>query len=485
MLAATGTSCCYATARNLPQWLMAKFFKWLFIGLLTLVVLLGALAFGLHLWISTGDFRQRIEREASNALGVPVVMGSIAVDVWPFPAVALGGLTIQSQPPVTLERLELRPRLRALLNGQLSIATLILRKVVLPQQGVDAILLAMQKKKQLASQPQVVQVVPTQKQTAAPVAVLPATDAMQWLPRRTVFDDVTWVSNAGTSTSFEGEVRLGPDALPDSASLKLLRGNLQGLRAKLDREPQAASAAGQTTGEQWALRVDVGGGKIEGKLGLQRVAAGGPAKAAQELVVTGKLETRDVELTALTAPRKPISGLLEASTSLNARAATTAGLVEAMQTLTSFTVRNAVLNGIDLEKAVKSVGMSRGGQTRLQTLAGQVATHGKAADLSNLVASSGYLSASGDVAVSPARALSGHVAVKLAGESKIGSLLGGAVAVPLVVGGTLDAPEVTLSRSALAGAAIGTALMPGVGTGAGAKLGEKLGNGLRGLFGKK
>ena len=55
---------------------------------------------------------------------------------------------------------------------------------------------------------------------------------------------------------------------------------------------------------------------------------------------------------------------------------------------------------------------------------------------------------------------------------------------PLVVGGTLDEPTVSLSRSALLGAAIGTALMPGVGTGAGANLGDRLGEGLKGLFGK-
>lgn len=463
---------------------MARIFKWLVVALVVVVLLLAALAFGLHRWVSTDDFRQRLEREASAALGVPVVMGSIEVDVWPLPAVALGGLTVQSQPPVTLERLEVRPRLQALLQGKLLVSTLILRKVVLPQRGVDAILLAIQKKQQTVSQqPSVPAVQQVQAPSPEPAG---ADDAPQWLPRRTVFDDVTWVSNTGTSTAVEGEARLGPDALPDSATLKLIRGNLQGLRAKLEREPQAAAVAGQPpAGDQWALRVDVGGGKIEGKLGLQRVPVAGADKAARELVVSGKLETRDVELTALTAPAKPLSGLLEASTSLNARAATTAALVEALQTQTSFTVRNATLNGIDLEKAVKTVGMSRGGQTRLQTLVGQVATRGKAVQLSNLVASSGLLSASGNVEVSPAKVLSGHVVVNLSGESKLGSALGAAVGIPLVVGGTLEAPEVTLSRSALFGAALGTALMPGVGTGAGAKLGDKLGEGLRGLFGKK
>ena len=62
--------------------------------------------------------------------------------------------------------------------------------------------------------------------------------------------------------------------------------------------------------------------------------------------------------------------------------------------------------------------------------------------------------------------------------------LGQAVGVPLVVGGTLQGPQVTLTRSALLGAAIGTAVMPGVGTGAGASIGEKIGSSLQGLFGK-
>jgi hypothetical protein len=54
--------------------------------------------------------------------------------------------------------------------------------------------------------------------------------------------------------------------------------------------------------------------------------------------------------------------------------------------------------------------------------------------------------------------------------------------VPLVLSGTLDAPEVTLTRGAMIGAAIGTAVMPGVGTGAGASMGDKIGSGLKKLF---
>lgn len=452
---------------------MARLLKWLLWAALAVLLLLAATVFALHRWVGTDDFRQRVEREASAALGVPVVLGSIAVSVWPLPAVAFGGLTVQSKPPVTLERLEVRPQWQALLQGQLRVATLIVRKAVLPQQGIDAILLALQKKPAATA-------VPAAKASAAakPSEAAPATDDLAWLPRRTVLDDVTWVSAKGTSTALEGEARLAPDGLPDSASLKLIRGNLQGLSAQLTREPRAAGQA--STDDQWALRVDVGGGKIEGKLGMQRKAD----KAGRALVLQGKLETRDVEVSALTAPSKPLSGLLEASTTLEARAATTEALVDALQTQTSFTVRNATLHGIDLAKAVKTVGLSRGGQTQLQTLAGHVSTQGRAVQLSNLVASSGALSASGNVAVSPSKALSGQISVNLSGDSKLGNAIGGAVGIPLVVGGTLEAPEVTLSRAALLGAAIGTALMPGVGTGAGAKLGGKVNEGLKKLFGK-
>ena len=53
------------------------------------------------------------------------------------------------------------------------------------------------------------------------------------------------------------------------------------------------------------------------------------------------------------------------------------GLVDALQTQSTFTVRNAVVHGLDLARAVKTVGMSRGGETALDTLAG-VATRARA-----------------------------------------------------------------------------------------------------------
>ena len=475
---------------------MTKIFKWLAFVAFGLVLLFLALVFALHRWVSTDDFKLRLVTEATAALGVPVALGGISVDVWPVPAVALNQINLQTTPAITVGRLEARPQWRPLLQGQLVVATLIIRQAVLPQAGLDAVLAARQARRadlspalpllskqkllthvsigsEAKNTPNLALKTALTTQNATPAAI-------QWLPRRVVLDDVTWVNTAGTATALDGQARLAADGLPDSASLTLIRGNLKGLQAMLQR--QTALGAPDL---QWGLQVDVGGGKVTGPISLQLPIASTSSTPNRPLQLQARLQTHGVEVAALTAPNKPLSGLLDASTTITARAATTAGLGEALQSATTFTVRNAVLNGIDLAKAVKTVGMQRGGETRLDTLTGQITTQGRAAQLKELVASSGALTANGNVNVATDKALSGRIDVALAGDSKLGKALGGAVGIPLSVGGTVAAPQVTLERSALIGGVLGTLVLPGAGTAGGLKLGDRMGQGLKGLFGNK
>ena len=469
---------------------MIKIFKWLAALALGLVLLFVALVFALHRWVSTDDFKQRVTIEATAALGVPVALGGIRVDVWPVPAVALSQISLQTTPAITVGRLEARPQWWPLLQGQLVVATLMVRQAVLPQAGLDAVLAARQARRASLSP----DIKPLSKQkllahesigseaknmpdlTLKTALTTPneAPAAIQWLPRRVVLDDVTWVNTAGAATALDGQASLAADGLPDRASLTLIRGNLKGLQALLERQT-ALGAPDQ----QWALQVDVGGGKVTGPINLQLPTAN------RALQLQAKLQTQGVEVAALTAPNTPLSGLLDASTTVTARAATTAELGEALQTATTFTVRDAVLNGLDLAKAVKTVGMQRGGQTRLDTLTGHITTQGRAAQLKDLVASSGALTANGNVNVTADKALSGRIDVALAGDSKLGKALGGAVGIPLTVGGTVAAPQVTLERSAFIGGVLGTLVLPGAGTAGGLKLGGKVGEGLKSLFGNK
>jgi len=422
--------------------------KWSLAALAALLLFLGTALLLAQRWLSSADFRQRVEAEAGKALGVPVKVTHIGVTLWPLPGVALEGVELRTRQPLSVQRVELRPAWLDLLLGRAAISTLVVRRAVLPQQGIDALLLAWQKLR--ARDPQAGGDLP-----------------LYLLPRRTVLEQLSWVSAKGKTIVLQADIRLDSDAWPQRLELRVLQGRLRGAHLELERRAEHA----------WDVALKLAGGTVQGRLDLQPAAGAGG-----EFVLKGELQTREVELSQLTAPEpsaaaraaQPLSGRLEASTTLDARARQPSALLEALQTNSKFTVRQALLQGIDLAKAVKTVGVSRGGETPLDTLSGQVSTRGKAIELQNLAASSGALSATGQVSVSPSQRLDGRVSVDF----------GGAVGMPLLVGGTVDAPEVALTAGAKIGAAVGTMLMPGVGTGAGASVGGRIGEGLNKLFGK-
>jgi hypothetical protein len=297
------------------------------------------------------------------------------------------------------------------------------------------------------------------KQPGKPSPKASGQPAPMVLPHRAVFDDISWIDEKGQRITVNADGDFTPEGMLEKASFKVVQGRLAGTQGNVKRE-----------GEQWAVRIDVGGGRIAGKLQLR------PGKPAGAQVLTGNLNTDNVEVSALTAPSKPLTGKLQAQTSLRADFREIGQLADVLTTQTKFTVRDALVQGIDLQKAVQSAGMSRGGITQLDTLAGQVATQGKAVQLTNLVATSGALSANGNVSISPTKALSGRVVVDLSRQS-------GAIGVPLAVSGTVDEPSVMLTRGAMVGAALGTLVAPGAGTAAGVSAGDKIGESLKGLFG--
>lgn len=404
---------------------MSKWLKGLAVAAVLGLLLLAGVALALQWWLRTDDFRARAEKEAGAVLGVPLKLGTLSVDLFPLPAVAADQVRVQTQPPITLGRIEARPVWAALLGGRLEIATLVVRQAVLPQTGIGALAAALQKKDKAAAK---------KAQEAEPGKPLV-------LPRNVVLDDITWVDEKGQRITVDARAGLGGDGLLDEASVKVVAGRFAGAHGEIRHE-----------GGEWPLDIAIGGGHVKGTLRLQ------PGKAAGTQLLTGQLNTDNVEVAALTAPSKPLTGKLQAQTTLRSEYREPGQAIDALQTSTHFTVREAVLQNIDLVRAVRTVGLSRGGMTRLEALAGQVNTQGKAVHLTNLVASSGSLTANGNVSISPSRALSGRVNVDLDAR-------GGSLGVPLAVGGTLDDPSVTLTTAAVAGAAVG-----GATTGLGDKL---------------
>jgi uncharacterized protein involved in outer membrane biogenesis len=425
---------------------MKRIWKWLVAVVLVPVLLLAAVAVALQQWVSSADFRDRVAQQLSTALGVRVELGRISVDVWPLPAVALEQVQVKSQPPLSLERVEARPSWLPLLQGRREIATLLVRNAVVPEQALAAIAVAFDR---------------TQRGARQGGRADPARSGPGLLPRRIVLDHLTWVYAKGGSSTADAQVRLDPDGLPGSAKVEVRQGRFQGMRASVTRGDG-----------NWALHADIGGGTVQGPIQIQPGAKG-------ISVVRAQLTTANVELSALTERSRVVTGRLEGQTTLGAELGGPGAIVDSLQSQTRFTVRHAVLHGIDLVQAVKTAGMNRGGETQIDTFAGILVTHGRSVQLNNLVATSGQLSATGNVAMAPDHSLSGRITVDLASRAAAG-----AIAVPLAVGGTLESPSVMLTQGALLGAAIGTLVAPGVGTGAGASIGDRLGEGLRGLLGK-
>ena len=368
--------------------------KWA-IGLVGgVVVLLGAAVAGLAQWAGSADFRLRAQQAATEALGVQVALGEIEITMWPALAIAVRDVRVQTRPALTLAQIDATPVWSSVLLGKPALDALVVRHAVLPQQGILAVVAALQKQ--------------------APKAAARNSDPTANLPRRIELDQVTWVDTSKQRLTVNAEVAFAGELLPETARIEVVGGRYVGARARLERE-----------GDVWQLRADIGDGSISGPLRLQALRGGGWR-------LNGDLTTDRVNVAALTAPSRALTGKLNARTSLQAEFKDPGALLDVLRTQTRFTVRQAVLHGIDLAQAARTLGISRSGETVFDTLAGQVATQGKTVQLSNLVANSGSLAATGQVLLAGDRSLNGKVNVTMAG---------GAIGVPLHVGGTLDAPS--------------------------------------------
>jgi hypothetical protein len=128
---------------------LPKVLTWLLVTLAAVLLLAVAALLAVQHWMGSDDFKQRAEREATQALGVEVTLGKIGLDWWPLPALAVSEITLKTRPPITVGRLEVRPNLGGLLQGRLAVSTVIVRQAVVAQKGVDAVSEALQKKKLL------------------------------------------------------------------------------------------------------------------------------------------------------------------------------------------------------------------------------------------------------------------------------------------------------------------------------------------------
>lgn len=274
--------------------------------------------------------------------------------------------------------------------------------------------------------------------------------------RTLAFKDLTYTSYSGVPVSYEGEIEFSEgDRLPQRAQLRRPDANAP---ATLDATRDGKSADGA---DIYRLALQAGGGTARGQARLATSDSG-------RMTLTGELEPRGVEIQALLESfhrRAFISGRASGDTTLRAEGDTVGELFRSLRTRSTLQVAGARLLRIDLDKAVKSLGEDRAGQTPLDSLSGVMVTQNTAQGLkttfTHVKAVAGAYSATG-------KATLYRREIEAQGTLGVG---GGVVDVPFAAHGPTRKPTFEMAWGSIAGAVIGTAVLPGIGTFLGGKIG--------------
>ncbi len=408
---------------------MARRQTWWMVAAAGLVVLLGALWLAL-VWLipADEDLAAHAAGELQGRLGVPVRLGALHWRLLPVPAIVLEDVATDQPQAITVKKLTAYPDLRALLQ----------RRVVLDRVELDGAVVPQLSLRALGA---------TSRGAPAEAGATPLA--------RFVFRDLTWLSRHGVPVVYDGEIDFDPGWRPRQAGLRR-PGFTPATDLTLTRQGQE---------DRWATRIHVGGGTAHGELQFQTRADG-------RLALDGQLRPSGVDVASAVAAfnRKPvIAGKATGNTVLSAQADTLVGLAQSLHTKTVFTMGASTLLRFDLDKAVRSFGQEHAGQTALDAVSGQLDTQntprGMVTQFTGIKASSGALSASGQ-----ARLANRQITAEFAVD-----LVDGIVGVPLLLSGPADKVAVSVPKGAVAGALLGTAVLPGIGTAIGARVGATLG----------
>jgi len=413
--------------------------RWL-IGIAA-VLLLGT---GALVWVastrlpSDEEVAARISEAFEKRFGVGLKIGGAHWALWPSPVLVLSQVATEQPRPITLRRITLQLKLRKLLQRIVAVDEAEIESLVLPRESMRAFRGKGPRPKE-----------------GDRIFALPAPWTLAPIPLEKVrWRDVVWIDRRGIELAYDGDIVFDTHWRPRQARLERA-GASPPARLRLDREADR---------DRWRTRIDVGGGTWNGVTLFELLPN-------DMLRVSAELEPRQVDIEGLVQAfgrQTAVAGKFSGQTTLAAEAGELGALIRSLHTRTTFSVQPATLTRLDLAKAVTTAGISRGGTTPLDELTGTLDTQGTADGIvmrySGLKARSGVLIASGNLKLFN-RKLDGEVAV---------DLVDGVVGVPLKVGGSMSDPEVSLTGGALAGAAVGTALLPGVGTAIGARVGQQV-----------
>ena len=403
--------------------------RWTLVAAASVVVLTAA---GLAVWVLVPDdeaLARRVEREFESRLGQKLVVGAVQWRWLGLPRVeVLDAHTVQSE-PIRVRRIAIYPELLPLLR----------QRLVINRLEVDGAVVA--------------------RSALADYRDKARDEMGAVLLRSVAFTDTTYIGYSGVPVVYAGTIAFDDDRLPQRVQVHRPDAK-QTTSLDATREGKTDNGA-----DLYRLRVEGGGGSA---LGQARLATSDGGR----LALTGELEPRGVDVQSLLDDfhrRSPISGLASGQTTLRAEGDTLQALIRSLHTRSALTVERAKILRFSMDEAVKSAGKERAGETPLDSLGAMVDTQnterGMKTVFTNVKASAGNYTATGQATLYRRQ-------IDAQGRLEVG---GGLVEVPFSLRGPSQAPAFSVAWEVLAGAAIGTAVLPGIGTVLGAKIGGVVG----------
>ena len=407
-----------------------------------LLVLLATSAALLSFVPSNDELVAKAEARLTAALGVKVMIAAVDWKMLPVPVLIAEGVTIASPRPITVRHLALYPSFSALMHKKISIVRADIDGAVVPQPSLPILVKGVTGGEGGEGDQN-----NGSDESGFVLAALPLS--------RFVFRDVSWISRSGIAVIYEGEIDFDEAWRPRNVDLR-----------RPGFKPAAELAlARQGVQDRWTVRINVGGGTLNGEAELQTLADG-------KMRLNGKLKPVGIEVSSALAAfnRRPVvAGNLSGETTFSARGASVSELAQSLRTVTPFVMGRSKILRFDLDKAISTGGKEHAGQTPLDGITGTLETQntpdGMITDFKNIKTKSGTLSASGDAKVFNQR-INAEFAV---------DIVEGVIGVPLKVTGPVNNISVSVPNAAVAGAVVGTAILPGVGTALGARLGAAMG----------
>jgi hypothetical protein len=375
------------------------------------------------------EFAAWLTAEAEDRLGVKVTIGSAHWALLPRPVVVVNDFRTQQAQPVVIRRLSAQPNARVLLHRKLEFARIDIDDAVFPRNSMLAF-----PAKPGASEPD-------------------AGDGV--LLEHFEFRNLTWISYSGIAVAYDGEIDFDVNWRPRHAELRR-PGISPPFTLTLTREGDA---------DRWQTRIHVGGGTAHGNVALKSATSG-------TMHLSGQLAPHDIEVASALSTfnrRSPVGGKSSGQMVLSADGKSVGELARSLHTHSLLSVNPATILRFDLDKAISTRGKEHDGQTALQELTGQMDTQntdeGMRVTYTGIKARAGKYTATGEATVY-------HRQIEASGNLY---LVEGAIGVPFTVSGPVDKPKASMPPGVFAGAAIGTAVLPGIGTVIGARIGGALG----------